>query len=403
MATTKFDFAVIGAGVLGASTASHLASGGAKSVALIDAGVPASGTSDAGAGFVGTWAAGYMPAIGENEVRLEQYGLEFYRSLHERSDIHFRNHGSLFTAVSEDGLESLDTIAEHPLAPAGTRRLSAAQTAEITKGLLDPAMVVESVIHPTGIQISAGEATRVLASQTVEAGVTLIQQTRIEAIEELAEGYLLRAGDAQISARRVVVAAGAWSNELLSSLGTQLPLHREIASRVISPPSRVSKEIPTLMVREWGLWLREEQGGLTWASGEYSYAPLREFAQEVPLGSRPTFGRLIERMEEQFLPKLKTLIPNHDLSTQQWVQGLPCYTPDGFFIAGELSNFKGLYVIGGDNEAGVTHGPGLGRALAEQMLGQSAFGFDLAPYSPSRFDDRVWTEEDVQRALPRYN
>lgn len=403
MTTTEFDFAVIGAGVLGASTAAHLARGGAKSVALIDAGVPASGTSDAGAGFVGTWAAGYMPAIGENEALLEQYGLEFYRALHERSDIRFRNHGSLFTAVSEDGLESLDTIADHPLAPAGTRRLSAAQTAEITKGLLDPALVVESVIHPTGIQISAGEATRALASQAAEAGATLIQHTRIEAIEEVAGGYLLRAGDVQIRARRVVVAAGAWSNELLAPLGAQLAVQREIASRVVSPPSGVSNEIPTLMVREWGLWLREEQGGLTWASGEYSYAPLREFANEVPLGSRPTFSALIERMEEQFLPKLKTLIPNHDLSTQQWVQGLPCYTPDGFFIAGELSGFDGLYVIGGDNEAGVTHGPGLGRAVAEQLLGQSTFGVDLAPYSPTRFGDRVWTEEDVQRALPRYN
>lgn len=402
MTATQFEVAVVGAGVLGSSVASHLAAGGMTSVALIDAGKPASGTSNAGAGFVGTWAAGYMAAIGEAEIALEEYGLSFYRELHKYSDIQFKNFGSLFTAVTEEGVSSIDAIVEHPLAPVGTRRLSAAETSEITKGLLNPAKVVESAIHPSGIQISAGDATRALAAKAAAAGVTVIAETKIEVIEAIAGGYALRSGETVIKARKLVVAAGAWTNELLAPLQAEVPLLREIASRVVSPPSGVPSAIPTLMIRDWGLWLREEKGGLTWASGKYSYAPLREFANEVPLGSRPRFEALIQNMEDPFLPELQQLIPHHDLSTGEWLQGLPCYTPDGLFIAGEVAHHPDLYVLAGDNEAGVTHGPGLGRALAERILQRETFGVDIDRYSPQRFGSTRWTEEEVLDALPRF-
>ncbi len=401
--TTHFDIAVIGAGILGSSVAAHLAEGGARSVALVEAASPGRGTSDAGAGFVGTWAAGYMPSVGEPEVELERYGLSFYRELGEQADFGLRNCGSLFAAVTEEGVDRIRSIAAHPLAPEGTRLLSPAEAADLTGGLLDPDRVTAAALHPSGIQISAGDAVRALVARAVAAGVSLLERTRVVSIEtdSASGGFVLVTADARIRAGRVVLACGAWINELLEPLGAAVPLAREIASRVVSPPSGVPEGIPTLMVPEWSLWLREERGGLTWANTD-SYAPLTEFAPRIELGERPVFPELLDRMDEPLLPQLQRLIPNHDLSVQSWLQGLPCYTPDGLFLAGELGGFEGLYVLGGDNEAGVTHGPGLGRLLAGHMLGISSFPFDIGRYSPSRFGEGAWTEADVFESLPDY-
>lgn len=401
MTARQYDAIVVGAGVMGSSLAWELSKRG-SSVLIVDAVTRGAGTSASGAGFVGTWAAGYMPNVGAPEVELARYGVGFYARLHEQADIEYKPSGSMFVAVTDAGAERVATIASHPLAPEGTRALTARESEDATGGLLDASVVINSVLHPSGIQISAGKATIAAASRAVDTGASILENTRVIGADHTSgDLYTLRTTRGEVSADKVVIAAGAWTNEVLAYFDAQVPLARHIASRVVSPPSGVASPIPTVMVPEWHLWLREEQGGLTWANTS-SYGPLTDYAPSIDTGGHPAIEQLIERMLTSLLPDLKRLIPRHDLSVQSWTQGLPCFTPDGRFIAGEISGSPGLYVLAGDNEAGVTHGPGLAHALAEHMLGCGTPLVDLARYSPSRFGSRPWTEAEVLSALPEY-
>src|SRR3954470_769054 len=113
------DVVVVGAGILGVSTAHHLLRGGARRVIVIDADTPAAATSGAGAGFVGLWAAGYAASFTETDLLLEQYGIDFYRELAARDpSVEVRTNGNLFLATTDDGYRSwVAPVGEHPLAP----------------------------------------------------------------------------------------------------------------------------------------------------------------------------------------------------------------------------------------------------------------------------------------------
>ena len=48
--------------------------------------------------------------------------------------------------------------------------------------------------------------------------------------------------------------------------------------------------------------------------------------------------------------------------------GLPAYTDDGRHLLGSMQGVASFFAVGGDNEAGISHGPGLGRLLAELVV-----------------------------------
>ncbi|MBK3565924.1 FAD-binding oxidoreductase [Streptomyces sp. MBT62] len=402
--TTDTDVLVVGAGVLGTSLAHHLLLRDAGRIVVLEARTPAAATSGAGAGFVGLWAAGYADFFTDTDLQLERYGIDFYRRLAERNpDIECRTNGNLYLATTEPGWSKwVAPVLGHPLAPTGTRELTPRQVGAITGGVVSPGAVVGGALHPGGIQISAGRATRALADSVRRMGGEIRENTPATGLimsDGAVVGALTDAGP--IRARRVVLACGAWSDQLLRPLGHRLPLLRVVATRVVSPPSGVPDTMPTVMVPDlYGLWLRAHRSGLTWGNGD-GYSPAYELDDAVGSESRPHYPELVDRLRERLLPGLRELVPAHDLRIDRWLQGIPCMTPDRRFIAGAVPDVPGLYVLGGDNEAGVTHGPGLGRLMAELVVDVDTTWLDASPYRPDRFaPDRFPTERDVADAMP---
>ncbi|MEV7012632.1 FAD-binding oxidoreductase [Streptosporangium sp. NPDC051022] len=398
------DAIVVGAGIFGAALAYHLQQLNVGRVVMLDAGEPGRATSGSGAGFVGYWTAGYMPIPSTDDLALEDYGVRFYRSLSERGKpIDYRGGGSLFVATSEAGAPRVAKLADHPLAPSGTRALDPLETAKVTGNLLSADAVTTAVLHPGGIQISAGRATRALAALVGDEGVDIRPGTPVTRL--LVDGRGVRgvstsAGD--LRSRTVILACGAWTNHLLSPLQATVPIARVIASRVVSPPSGVAETSPTVMVPEWnGLWLREHRGGITWGNTD-GYAPLSEYADRVETGGHPQVKELVDAMSAALGPRLDVLVNGHDRSVAAWTQGLPCYTPDGRFIAGPVSEVPGLHVMAGDNEAGVTHGPGLARMVADLVAGNAVDYVDPSVYAVDRFERGEMTEEEILKAAPEY-
>lgn len=81
----------------------------------------------------------------------------------------------------------------------------------------------------------------------------------------------------------------------------------------------------------------------------------------------------------------RTIFPlGERLDPEPWMGARPC-TPDMMPIIGKAPRHEGLWFAFGHAHHGLTLGPVTGRALAEQMTGEKPF-VDISAYSPQRFN-----------------
>jgi sarcosine oxidase subunit beta len=398
--TTRFpscDVIVVGAGVLGCSTALHLLGEGAGDVVVVERDGPGQATSAAGAGFVGEWSGSWDPRCGEEELAVERYGLEYYKALHEAGhQFGYRSNGNLYLAGSE---EMWTTHCSRALAADGAQQLTAAEVAEVTGGVVAEAGLFAGVLHPTGGQVSAAGAARAMAALCRERGARL--ETRLPVRRLLVERGRVQGVETNretIRADRVVLAAGAWTNALLRPLDVFLPMAPLVASRVVTEPLDVPPTMPTIMIGEIPFYVREEQAGLLWGA-KFTAAPRRSFVERDPperFDQLPLDG--YEEMRTALEPA-GAFVPRLAQAHSATVAfGAPTYTPDGRSFLGPVPGVEGLYAVGGCNEAGVTHAPGFGRAMAELVVSGAPRLCSLDALALDRFGDRYRTTLDVAGA-----
>lgn len=399
---------VVGAGIIGLSAAWHLAELGER-VVLVDSGPAAGGTTTAGAGFVGLWAAGYAWYWNRSERDVEQYGIDFYRRLDASGNgpTGYRQNGNVWLTVTEQGrADHLPPFEDHPLRPDGARTLTPDEAAALVPGL-DPSAVTAGFLHPDGIQISAPDTARALVGAVRARGVEIREHTPVTGLEAR-DGRVtgVRTADGSvIDAAKVVLAAGSWTNALLAPSGRELPTVRVVASRLVTKPFGLPGTLPTLMLPELhGLWIREHRGGLTYGAGRgYQALHVGGTDRRTEPARRPERPDLLDAMREYLHPIVAKLLPDAASALGQdetATQGVVSMTADRNFIVGPVPELAGLVVAAGDNESGVTHGPGLGRIAAElSATGRTTLG-DAARYDPARFPATAPSEADVQAAMP---
>jgi sarcosine oxidase subunit beta len=401
LGTSSKRIVVVGGGIIGCSAAFHLLRSGARDVTVIDALEPGAATTGAGAGFVSHWSAGMFPP-GEEGLQLQQYGLDFYRRLNEIGvEIGYRPNGTLMMALTEAGRERfVRPVLDSPCAPPEMQDLTAAQIGEKAKGLIDPARVHSGAYNPHGIQLDTKLATGVLVEQIVKLCGILRIGTRVMDIHDAGGHVTIETNRGEIEADGVVIAAGAWSNALLKGLGWPLPLLRVVATRIVTDNRGLRSTLPTVQCRELRLWLRESFGAIMWGTGRH-YRPFYKTGEsELELGQPRNVG-LMQAMAEEELATLQEIFPPlRGSSVSAWAQGVPCYTPDNGLVVGRVPGSANVVAVGGDNETGVSHGPGLGRLCAELMLDLKPF-IDTTRFRLERFSpDASKTEADVEAAMP---
>lgn len=388
---------VIGAGIIGAATAFHLVEGGARDVFVIDAGEPLSGTTPAGAGFVARFGADHNRRIGVWTIPLQDYGLAFYRGLHESgADLEFADNGNLVLARTPSMLDTLaEGIARHPQALPGTRVLDADGAADVLRGAVDPAAVAGGVFMPEGIQLTTALAQQEIIRRLEEAGTVefhwLTAATGVHVVDGGVRG--VETSDGVVDASTVVFAAGAWTPALLGSVDRRLPLVSMVATRFVSEPAGLSPHMPTVQCPELGLWLRELRGAFSWGGG-FAYrllSALEEGGLEFGYG-RPVSSELIDA-QHAYQEQVAEVFPAvSGLSTDEIIQGVPVYTVDGGLYIGEVPGIDGLWALAGDSESGITHGPGMGKLVAQLIMGEAPFA-DPSPFRLDRVDPADYPDE----------
>jgi len=392
---------VVGAGVMGICCAHHLNERGV-SVRVIERDGVAQATTTCGAGFVAYWAGGLIPPWHEQELACERYAIEFYGELHADLPLFsFRRSGSLYIAMTERGWEErVRAIAEFRALP-GRCLLDPDEAAEVGVILRRDGIVIGGVYDPDTVQLVARDATRTLARRLAGRGVSI--EERRPALSLILDGDRVtgvQTASGPLAADAVVLATSMWSNALLRPHGIWLPYAPLGAIRITTEPLGLPPTVPMLQVPEFGAWLREEGGALVWGAG-YEGQHRDAFLDGDPperMEQLPMDGLWETRRKGRAMtPAIPCLGRYRDFT---YAQGAPCHTPDLLPLAGPVDGIDGLYILAGDNEAGVTHAPGLGRALAESIAGVEPF-IDLARYRARRFDGAYHTTREVALAVSR--
>ena len=201
----------------------------------------------------------------------------------------------------------------------------------------------------------------------------------------------------------VVLAVGAWLNGLLEPTGWTLPLLPFVATRFVTDDLGIAPTMPTIQAKDFPLWIRESEGGFTWGSTRGAAAAHR---LNPDWTDEPTERRLNDDLVAAMtadVARISEVFPAlAGATTITVIQGMPVYTVDRQFFAGAVPDCEGLWAVGGDNESGVSHGPGLGRLMADLISGAARPLCDATAYRLDRFGPQQFpTAEDVGQVFVR--
>ncbi|MGV3651993.1 MAG: NAD(P)/FAD-dependent oxidoreductase [Devosia sp.] len=196
-----------------------------------------------------------------------------------------------------------------------------------------------------------------------------IEASEITGLDRQGAGWRIRHEGGERTAADVVVALGPWSGQLIAPLGLRLPLFAKRGYHM-----HYGME-PGTALRNWlldievGYLISPMQRGARLTTGA-------EFARP---GAAPHPRQIdgTEAMARSILPLAERRDPD------PWLGTRPC-TPDMKPIIGPAPARKGLWLAFGHAHHGFTLGPTTGKLLAEAISGEKT-SEDLAAFLPDRF------------------
>ena len=417
------DVVVIGAGVVGTATAWFLAQRGMK-VALCEKGRVAGEQSSRNWGWVRQQGrdAAELPIMMESN--------RIWRGLARETgekDLTFTAAGCVYLAENERDLakyeEWHDLAKQHQL---DTRMLSPEEAREAVPGV--EGRWAGGMVTPSDGRAEPFVAVPALARAAHRLGVSIMESCAVRTVETAAGQVCgVRTEQGSVRADRVVLAGGAWSTYFAGNAGLDLPqlIVRSTVGRTHAVPDRGLPNIaaPGFTVR------RRADGGYTVSTGDVAehyvcprsfkyltkFFPLMKLsAKDMRIKLKPPAGypgawgsksrwsgdevTPFERMRvlnpppsEEVRRRLLDRLPKrapwlHEAGIAEIWAGMIDVSPDAVPYICEVPALDGLFVGTGMSGHGFGIGPGVGRVLADLVLGRPP-GFDLSRFRFERFTD----------------
>lgn len=376
VAKRQGDVLVIGGGIHGLSTALHLARGGV-SVTVLEAqycGRHASGVNAGGVRTLGRHAAEIPLALSSREVWHQLPSML-------GDDGGFVPSGQLKLAESMTELEECRQRVEHlqSLGFSHEVLIDQAQAFELVPSVARH--VVGGIwVEDDGYAVPYKTVTAFrLAAEKL--GVKVHENTPALAIEQVGSGWRVRTLEGQYSAAHLVVTAGAWAGELATQVGEAVPVHPEGLMLMVT--HRVAPFcVPVLGATGRALSFKQFANGTVVIGGKLIGSldfPARH--GEVEMASLGTSARTVTDL----FPHLKHLGVN-----RVWA-GVEAFTADDLPVIGASRKADNLSYSFGFCGSGFQMGPGTGKRLAQQILGESS-NISLDPFAIDRFEKAGITE-----------
>jgi sarcosine oxidase subunit beta len=381
--TGAADVVIIGAGIMGVSTAYHLARRGAGRIVVLERDTVCSGSTALASGGI---RHQYASRIGieltrQSIVTYEGFAAEF------GVDPQFRQHGYLILVTTEAELAAAERnvalqrslgVDVRLLLPDDIRHLFPYLRADDLRGATysprdgyaDPYLACTAIAaraRALGVVIESG--CEVVGFARSDSGI---------------RGVTTRAG--AITAPVIVVATGAWSGVMGQLAGVDIPVLPKRRSKFITEPlpaDRIPEVTPFVIDPHQGISLRREGPAILLGSGR---------PDEPSTFDTTPDATLVEPLVERAVHRAPALAEARLM--RAWV-GLYEMTPDQSGIVSAVPEIQGLYVIAGFSGHGFMHGPIAGQLMAELITQGRATTVDIAPLALARFRTGQTTPEPL--------
>ena len=371
----RAEVVIIGGGVMGASTAFHLAEAGVTDVLLLEKDSLACGSTSKSAGGVrAQFSDAVNIALGIRSLpAFEQFGVR------PGGEIDLHQVGYLFLHTDETAWAvAQEAVAIQNSLGIPTQLLTAAEAGALSKGV-EVGDVIGATFHPRDGYCSPENVVQGYAAGARALGATVrtgVGVTGIETSGGEITGVVTDQG--VVATSTVVCAAGAWSREVGRWVGVDLPIDPLRRQIIVTEPlneellALYPMDTPMTIDAASTFYLHREGPGLLVGM---SY-------QDESLGFHDGFSEdwlpdLLEAMERR-APALLDVGIAH-----RWA-GYYEVTPDHNAVIGEATSVSRFLYAAGFSGHGFLQGPAVGEVMRDFYLGQPPV-VDVSTMSADRF------------------
>jgi glycine/D-amino acid oxidase-like deaminating enzyme len=378
---TQADAVVIGAGAFGLSAGYQLAAHGVGEVVVLDRFAPGSQTSPRAAGLY------KLIQADETRTRLAQSSIEVIRGFSEVTGVPlaYMQSGSVLAARTAEHAALVDEEAEasagwgielEKIDAEGVRRIAPYLTGrDIRSAYFVPGDIY--IEEPRSLLDAYMAAITQLGSLVIgEAPVTGIRVDNGEITS-------VSTPRGEIGTPLVIDAAGAWARAVGALAGVEVvvaPVRHQLL--ITRPIAGMSPQEPIARIVDASAYLRPARGGLMMGGMEsdpMAIDPRLDPGFSIP--DTPLDIGVLDELTEALGPLVPAL---GDTPVAEHRGGLFTMTPDARFLAGPVPSVRGFWTATGCNGSGFSISAGIGRALAEWIVGGEP-EIDLSSFDPGRF------------------
>jgi glycine/D-amino acid oxidase-like deaminating enzyme len=369
---------IVGGGVIGLSTAYHLARRRYGRIILLDKGPVGDGSSSRAAGII----TGLLWS--EPGVRARSKSLELYRELSDELE------GYRFQATGCLNLFDPRTWPEREALLPLYRRLQVpfeildADEMRRRWPALSPREEYVGLFDPLGGYSEPDDYIPALAARCRDLGVEIRERQQVT-------GFILRNGRvlgvrtaaADLEADAVVCTVYSWTLRLIEPLGLRLPVKAFVHQRYVSAPLPAPVEIPAINANMLDGYIRPASGGrllggIESSAREEYRVPSADFHMSVLTAP----AELKDRLRQSLIPLVPAL---GDAPWESERVGLLTFASDGEPILGPVAALPGFYVGVAFHSGGFAYNPVAGLLMAEYVA-DGRTSIDVNAFSPDRFD-----------------
>jgi glycine/D-amino acid oxidase-like deaminating enzyme len=378
--TTAPDVLVIGGGIIGAASAFHIARQGA-SVVLLEAKELAYGATGRNLGYI--WIHTRRPGPELELVMHLRRDLEELQGVLD-DDFGLRTEGGLIYVHTDEQLATLREFVEERQAIGVDMRLIDGDEARSMAPVL-PDSVIAASFCPLDAQMDSSRYVRAFASAAERHGARIVEQAPVRSLVVDGPRITRVTTDAEaFTPGTIVVAAGAWTPELLRPIGVDVPIHPMRLQIVQTAPMDVTigpilygpaavkqykifRELPSFRAEHWANDLEKRHGKALLeavcqrADGSFLLGCAMDypgFVWEPDLAGIALITDAFPRMMPAF---------QSARFARAWAGLLP-FTTDNLPIIGPLPGFDDVFIATG-HVFGNAAGPTTGRLIADLICG----------------------------------
>ncbi|MBS3978379.1 MAG: FAD-dependent oxidoreductase [Rhodobacteraceae bacterium] len=390
---------VIGGGIIGCSTAYHLARDHKADVLLLEQGKITSGSTWHAAGLVGQLRSS------ASITKVLKYSVELYKGLAAETglDTGWKMTGCLRLATTPDRWTEFKRLATTARSFGMDMDLIGPDEVRRMWPLMDTSDLIGASWLPTDGQASPSDITQSLAKGARMHGAKIVEGMRVTGFRMDGRRIThVQTAQGDIACETVVNCGGMWARQVGAMAGVAVPLHPVKHQYIVTEKiPGLAPDAATLRDPDRRTYFKEEVGGLV--MGGYEPNPQGWVTGDIPENWE---FRLFDDDYDHFGQHLEQAIARipalAEVGVKQMINGAESFTPDGNFILGPAPECANMYLGAGFNAFGIASGGGAGWVLAEWVMKGEApldlWAVDIRRFS-SLHRDRDWV---AMRTLEAY-